>query len=188
MDASVDASSHALAERIRLERRARGWSLADLAQRSGVAKAAIHRIENGQASPTAVVLIKLAAAFELTLAGLFARAEYAFDRVTREKDQPVWRDPATGYVRRQLFARPDHPVEMARVMLPAAARVTLPAESYARIRQALWLIEGALVIEGASGRHELAAGDSIAFGAPEETTFANEGAAPAVYLIALSRS
>ena len=77
MDATVDASSHALAERIRLERRARGWSLAGLAERSGVAKAAIHRIESGQASPTAVVLIKLAAAFELTLAGLFARAEYA---------------------------------------------------------------------------------------------------------------
>ena len=99
-----------------------------------------------------MVLIKLAAAFELTLAGLFARAEYAFDRVTREKNQPVWRDPATGYVRRQIFARPDHPVEISRVMLPAGARVTLPAESYARIRQALWLIEGALVIEGASGR------------------------------------
>ena len=127
MDITVDASSHALAERIRLERRARGWSLANLAERSGVAKAAIHRIENGQASPTAVVLIKLAAAFELTLAGLFARAEYAFDRVTREGNQPVWRDPATGYVRRQIFARPDHPVEISRVALPAAARgVTLP--------------------------------------------------------------
>ena len=188
MDAIVDASSHALAERIRLERRARGWSLAQLAERSGVAKAAIHRIENGRASPTAVVLIKLATAFELTLAGFFARAEYGFDRVTREKDQPVWRDPATGYVRRQVFARPDHPVELAQVLIPAGARVTLPAELYALIRQVLWLIEGALVIEGASGRHELATGDSIAFGAPEETTFANEAATPAVYLVALSRS
>ena len=100
----------------------------------------------------------------------------------------MWREPETGYVRRQLFARPDHPLEMARVMLPPGARVTLPAESYARIRQALWLIEGALVIAGASGRYELAAGDSLAFGAPEETTFANEAAAPAVYLVALSRS
>jgi hypothetical protein len=39
----------------------------------------------------------LAAAFDLTLAGLLLRAESEGDRVVRAADQPVWRDTATGY-------------------------------------------------------------------------------------------
>ncbi len=50
----VDASAQNLARRIRLERQARGGSLAELGERAGVARAAIHEIEVGRASSTAV--------------------------------------------------------------------------------------------------------------------------------------
>jgi transcriptional regulator with XRE-family HTH domain len=188
MDTLVDDLSHRLAHRLRLERDSRGWSLADLAERSGVSKATISKIERAEVSPTAVVLVRLASAFDLTMAGLMLRAEGKDDRLSRAAGQPVWRDPETGYVRKQVFSRPDHPVELIRVEMPARQRVTLPASSYAHIRQLLWVSSGSLVITEAGQRHELGSGDCLGFGPPADTTFANETSAPCVYVVALARS
>jgi transcriptional regulator with XRE-family HTH domain len=188
MDTLIDDTAIRLARRIRLERDARGWSLAELAERAGVAKATISKIERSDVSPTAVILVRLAAAFDLTLAGLLARAEGSGERVSRATDQPVWRDPETGYVRRQVFSRPDHPVEIVRVEMPPGQRVTLPASSYAMIRQILLVLEGAVIITEGDERYDLGAGDCLGFGPPCNTTFANESSAPCTYLVALARS
>src|SRR5436189_3315585 len=118
MDTIVESLGSRLALRLRLERDSRGWSLADLAERSGVSKATISKIERAEVSPTAVVLVRLASAFDLTLAGLMLRAEGQGERLSRAGEQPVWRDPETGYVRKQVFSRPDHPIELVRVELP----------------------------------------------------------------------
>src|SRR6201987_3918862 len=146
MDTIVDDISQRLAQRLRLERDSRGWSLAELAERSGVSKATISKIERAEVSPTAAVLVRLASAFELTLAGRMRRAEVQGGRLSRASEQPVWRDPETGYVRKQVFSRPDHPVEIVNVELPPRQRVTLPASSYALIRQLVWVRSGNLVI------------------------------------------
>jgi transcriptional regulator with XRE-family HTH domain len=183
-----DDFSQRLADRLRAERDGRGWSLADLAERSGVAKATISKIERAEASPTAVVLVKLASAFDLTLAGLMLRAEARPDRLVRAAEQPSWRDPETGYLRRQVFSRPDHPLEIVKVEMPARQRVTLPVESYAHIRQAVWVVRGSLVITEAGQRHVLDTGDCLGFGAPAEVTFANETGAACEYVVALVRS
>ena len=188
MDTIVDDLSHRLAQRLRLERDSRGWSLAELADRSGVSKATISKIERAEVSPTAVVLVRLASAFDLTLAGLMLRAEGQGERLSRAANQPVWRDPETGYVRKQVFSRPDHPVEIVRVELPARQRVTLPASSYAHIRQLVWVQSGHLVITEGGERHALSAGDCLGFGPPADTTFANETNAACVYVVALARS
>src|SRR5882672_143731 len=188
MDTIVDDLSNRLALRLRLERDSRGWSLADLAERSGVSKATISKIERAEVSPTAVVLVRLATAFDLTLAGLMLRAEGQRDRLSRAGEQPVWRDPETGYLRTQVFNRPDHPLEIIRVELPARQRVTLPASSYAHIRQVVWVQAGALVIIEAGERYALGTGDCLGFGPPAEVTFANETAAPCTYVVALARS
>jgi transcriptional regulator with XRE-family HTH domain len=184
----VDAATANLADRVRLERETRGWTLADLARRSGVSRAMISKIERREASPTASVLVRLASAFDLTLGGLIARAEGQSARHVRVADQPVWRDPSSGYVRRQIFERPDHPLELVRVDLPAGARVGLPAASYARIRQVVWVLEGALVIEEGEVRHELAHGDCLGFGPPADTTFCNETTRTCAYLVAVARA
>lgn len=188
MTTLVDDVSARIARRLRLERDSRGWSLAGLAEHSGVSKATISKIERAEVSPTAVVLVRLAAAFDLTFAGLMLRAEGQGERITRASEQPVWRDPETGYLRKQVFSRPDHPLEIVNVELPARQRVVLPASSYAHIRQALWVRTGNLVIIEAGERHELGAGDCLGFGPPSEVTFANETAAPCSYVVVLARS
>lgn len=188
MDTIVDDFSTRIARRLRLERDSRNWSLADLAQRSGVSRAMISKIERAEVSPTAVILVRLAGAFDLTLAGLMLRAEGQGERLTRTAEQPVWRDPETGYLRRQVFSRPDHPLEIIEVELPAGQRVVLPASSYAHIRQAVWVRTGSLVIIEAGERHVLGTGDCLGFGPPSEVTFANEAQASCSYVVVLARS
>jgi transcriptional regulator with XRE-family HTH domain len=189
MATKTDDPNAQLAARVRLERQARGWSLADLAARAGVAKATISKIEREETSPTAAILVRLASAFDLTLAGLLLRAEGAGDLMSRAADQPIWRDPKSGYVRRQIFARAHHPLELVTVELPPGARVVLPAASYARIRQIVWVQSGTLTLTPAGGtRQDLHAGDCLGFGPPAQTRFANETAKPCRYVVALARS
>jgi len=184
----LDESVGQLARRVRLERDLRGWSLAELAERSGVSRATISKIEREEVSPTAVILVRLAGAFDLTLAGLLLRAEGEGRRLSRADEQPVWRDPETGYVRTQVFARPDHPLEITRVALPGGQRVVFPASAYAHIRQAVWVQSGELVILEGGDRHALHAGDCLGFGPPGEVTLANETAEPCAYVVVLARS
>jgi hypothetical protein len=108
--------------------------------------------------------------------------------LTQAADQPVWRDPETGYRRRQVFGRSDHPLEIVEVELPAGRRVVLPASSYVRTRQAVLVRAGDLVIVEGGERHVLGAGDCLGFGPPSEVTIANESAQTCVYLVVLARS
>ena len=146
-------------------------------------------MEREELSPTAVILVRIASAFDLTLAGsLCALKAMAPKPGIAAADQPVWRDPATGCSRRQVFGRPDRPVEVIQVEMPAAKSVVLPASSYARIRQAVSVRSGELVITGDGDRHVLATGDCLGFGAPADTTFANETTSPCSCVVVLARS
>ena len=187
MDTLVNEAEASIARRVRLERDARNWSLAELAERSGVAKASISKIERGEVSPSAGILVRLATAFDLTLAGLLLRAEES-ERLVRAADQRTWRDPKTGYVRRQIFSRPDHPLEMVLVELPPGEAVSFPAWSYARTRHVVWVQSGELVLKEGPDRHVLKAGDSLGFGPPAEVTYANESDRPCSYVVVLVRS
>src|SRR3954470_23071590 len=113
--------THGISHRLRLEREARQWSLGTLAERSGVSKAMISKIERGESSPTAMLLGRLSGAFGLTLSAMLARAELQAGRLLRAADQPQWTDPETGYVRRHVSPATEIPVEIVQVDLPAGA-------------------------------------------------------------------
>ena len=147
----------------------------------------VRKVELGEASPTAALLVRLAGAFDLTLAGLLVRAEGEGNRLSRAADQPLWTDPASGYVRRQILAIPEHPIELVEVEMPAGQEVVLPKSSYALIRQAVWVQAGALTITEGGVRYELQPGDCLAFGPPSEVKFANETGKPCRYVVALDR-
>jgi hypothetical protein len=87
-----------------------------------------------------------------------------------------------------VFSRPDHPVELVEVEMPAGQRVTLPKSSYAHIRQIVWVRRGSLVISEGGDSYLLGTGDCLGFGAPADTTFANETNAPCEYVVALAKS
>src|SRR3954467_13245133 len=98
------ALNERIAERVRELRAARGLSLDALASKSGVSRSMISLVERGESSPTAVVLEKLAGALGVMLAALFnapaAATSAPSGPLARRDEQPQWRDPASGYVRR----------------------------------------------------------------------------------------
>lgn len=152
----------------------------------------ISRIERGESSPTAVVLGKLSAAFQLSVASLLTPADGAQDDasgvtgVHRRTDAPEWRDPATGYRRRQI-AGPHFPAEIAEIRLPAGARVPYPAAAYAFVRQVVWVLDGRLTFHDGAMIHELDAGDTLELGEPADRVFANTTDAECRYAVILTR-
>jgi transcriptional regulator with XRE-family HTH domain len=185
---STDAEA-VLAGNLRKERQARGWTLVELAARSGVSRAMLSKIERGEASPTAALLGRLSAAFGLTMSQLFAQIEdQSGGQVARAEHQPVWRDPETGFLRRSLSPPVSGPLEMVWGEMPPGAEITYPAASRAFIaEQQLVVVSGELTVVLGGISHMLEAGDCLRFGPPTDVTFRNPGAARCRYVIALLR-
>jgi transcriptional regulator with XRE-family HTH domain len=175
-----------IAARIRGERTARRWSLDDLAERASVSKAMISKIERAEASPTAALLGRLSGAYGLTLSALLADGEPQRGPV-RAACQPVWRDPATGYIRRQVHASTTSPIELTQVDLPPGASVSFPAASYRQMSHVIWVLAGRLTFVEGDVTHDLGPGDSFEFGPPADCTYRNDGGAPCRYLVVLVR-
>ncbi|WP_137134395.1 XRE family transcriptional regulator [Rhizobium sp. FKY42] len=187
MDLREEQAAAAIAERIRLEREDRGWSLSELAERSGVSKAMISKIERCEASPTATVLGRLSGAFGLPLSRLLALAEQAGERLVRAAQQVVWTDPETGYTRRAISPATGNGLELLEVTLPAGVRIPYPASAFAFQRQQIWVTVGELEFIEGETVHHLTAGDCLELGPPQPCVFFNPAEAEARYIIALTR-
>ena len=199
MSTIVDEQA-AFGERLRAVRQARGWPLDRLASASGVSRAMISKIERGESSPTAVVLGKLSAALELSISELLAAGPAARAAtgdqpglpaaggvLRRAAGVPEWRDPDTGYLRRQL-SPPRFPAAVTEVVLPPGARVPYPAGAYAFIAQLVWVLAGELTLADGPAVHVLAAGDTFTLGAPRPREFRNQTAGDCRYLVVVTRT
>lgn len=180
-----------LAHRVRDLRKARGLTLEQLAEASGVSRSMISLIERQETSPTAAVLNKLADALGVALSVLFATAK---DRATpaeplaRQADQPVWSDPASGYRRKHLSpVGTDSPIELIEVHFPAGETVVFdnPVRKSV-VRQQLWMLDGAMEVSLDNQVWQLSTGDCLAMTLGERITFHNPNSAPARYLLALT--
>jgi transcriptional regulator with XRE-family HTH domain len=99
----VDAvSAGRLGERVRELRRRRGLTLEELAERSGVSRAMISKLERGEKNPTLVVAAKLAEGFGVTLSQLVGMEERREVVVVPREKRMVMRDPETGFERQLL--------------------------------------------------------------------------------------
>ncbi|WP_374398704.1 helix-turn-helix domain-containing protein [Niveibacterium sp.] len=182
----------ALSARIRALRKARAFTLDQLADLSGVSRSMISLIERQETSPTAAVLNKLADALGVSLPTLLAPESPAPapQPVARVADQAVWTDPGSGYVRRQLSpASWRSPIELVELRFPAGQRVSFdnPTRSIA-IHQQLWLLEGEMAITAGDQHWQLEAGDCLAMTLGDRVVFHNPGQHEARYLLALSTS
>jgi transcriptional regulator with XRE-family HTH domain len=196
----------AFGERLRGARQGRGWSMDRLAEASGVSRAMISKVERGESSPTAVLLGKLSAALELSVSELLtgtrlgdgpepASAEptpgdssdaTGAGRVRRAADTPHWRDPDTGYLRRQISTA-GFPAAVTEVILPPGASVPYPAAAYAFIAQLVWVLSGQLTLTDGSVRRVLAVGDTFELGQPRAREFRNETAEECRYVVVVTR-
>ncbi|WP_338768780.1 XRE family transcriptional regulator [Massilia sp. METH4] len=172
-----------IAHRLRELRGARAMTLAVLAEQSGVSRSNISLIERGESSATATVLDKLAAALGVPVASLFEKPADVSSPIARAGEQPVWTDPASGYVRRTLSPTVPSSIQLVEITFPAGSRVAYETSSHDIDRQ-LWMIEGQMEITVGASRWELVAGDCLLMRLDEPSTYHNPGTTAARYLIA----
>jgi transcriptional regulator with XRE-family HTH domain len=178
-----------LAVRLRDLRTESGMTMDGLSERTGVSRSMISLIERGESSPTAAVLDKLAAGLGVTLASLFAEKDSAgASPLARRADQRVWRDPDSGYMRRNLSpAGFPSPIELVEVVLPPGARVAYDTGHRASpVHQQIWIIEGEIALTLGDETHHLATGDCLSMRLDRPTVFRNHSDRPARYVVALA--
>jgi transcriptional regulator with XRE-family HTH domain len=180
-----------IARRVRELRDAQGFSLDTLAERSKVSRSNISLIERGQSSPTATVLDKLAAALGVTVASLFedsaASSAAEPSPIARAAEQPVWTDPVSGYIRRNLSPLMRSPIQLVEVNFPAGQRVAY--DSGARefeTHQQVWMIEGVMEMTVNEEHWRLEPCDCLAMRLDGPIVFRNPTQKPARYLVALA--
>ena len=181
-----------IAERVRELRAAQRLSLDALARQSGVSRSMISLIERGESSPTAVVLEKLAAGLGILLASLFDSPASARrgpgGPLARRADQPQWRDPASGYRRRNISPPGEpQPMQIVEVHFPPGARVAFETGGRGgRVHQQVWLLNGAMDITLGAKRHRLREGDCLAMQLDRPTMFHNPTRKPARYCVVIA--
>jgi len=180
----MDTSASNIAQRLRMEREARNWSLAALAEQSHVSKAMISKIERAESSPTTQVLGRLCGAFGITLSTFLIRAEGINSTLVRAARQPAWTDPETGMVRHLVSPNAGGQIEIVRVDLPADAKVVFPASIYAVFQQTIWVTGGQLTLTEGGEEKRLDAGDCLELGTPSEVTFCNQTTQMCRYVVA----
>jgi transcriptional regulator with XRE-family HTH domain len=175
-----------LAARVTDLRSSRGWSLDDLATRTGISRSTLSRLERGQISPTAALLGKLCTAYGWTMSRLLAEVESAPPAVVRAAEQPVWRDDTSGFTRRSVS--PPHAGlrgELIEATLKPGADIRYDAPGVPGLEQHVWVLDGTLELTDDGHRHTLATGDCLRFRLWGATRFRNPGPAPVRYAVVM---
>jgi transcriptional regulator with XRE-family HTH domain len=97
-----EVSSGRVGGRVRALRRERGWTLELLAERSGVSRAMISKLERGEKNPTLVVAAKVAEGLGVSLSQLVGIEERREVVVVPRGRRMLMRDPETGFERQLL--------------------------------------------------------------------------------------
>lgn len=188
-----------IAERLRALRQAHATTLDALAQRSGVSRAMISRIERGEANPTAQLLARLCHALGTTLSRFFAEEAPKETPLRRAGGQHVWRDPETGYVRRAVSPEATgSPVDIVDVAFPPGGRVVFEPQLFeprafeprafeSGTTQHLWMLDGRMTMTAGDETYDLHSGDCLFMRLSETIVFSNPHEHPARYAIILHR-
>jgi transcriptional regulator with XRE-family HTH domain len=177
-----------LGERLRRARTARGWSLAELAEQSGLSKSFLSLVENGNSDISMGRLARLLDTFQLTLAELTEQPSPASDGTTidrfhvlRREDQPILASPSG-----------IHTVVLARSVTHGSQRVLITFDPRASVDTSdfvgrrsgegfLLMMAGSLVVGFRNGEHvTVGKGDSLVFSGSTVVSSRNDGRTRAV--------
>ncbi|AMO40922.1 DNA-binding protein [Acinetobacter sp. BEC1-S18-ESBL-01] len=176
-----------IAQQVREIRLARGYTLDVLASRCQVSRSAISLIERGEASPTAVVLEKLANGLGVPLTQLFDPPQNTQSPppMVRRTQQAEWKDPETGYIRRQV-SPPNwkSPFQIVEIEFPAQSRVTYETSANSKVvLQQIWVIEGQIDIQLGENFYALQEGDCLAMQLDQPIIYSNPSSKAARYIL-----
>lgn len=173
--ALVEQMPSAIGRRVRDARVARGWTLDQLAEGSGVSRRMIVNVESGAANASIATLLRLSTALGIPLAELIDDRPSAPLVVTHSTERvPLWCGEKGGTA--ELVASSD--------MLELWEWHLQPGEAYiseshsAGTRELLHVHSGRLDVDVAGERTTLVAGDGASFGADTPHGYACAGRRP----------
>ena len=164
-----------------------GWSLGELAERSGVSRSTLSRAERAEISPTAAVLNRLCHVYGRTMSQLLSEVEAEPALLLRAAEQPVWEDRASGFVRRSVS--PPHPGlrgELVEGRLTAGADLAYDRPPVPGLEQHIWVLEGALEVTAQDVGHRLDSGDCLRLRVWGPTRFRCPGPQDVRYALAVA--
>ncbi|MET8828622.1 XRE family transcriptional regulator [Streptomyces sp. NPDC004610] len=175
-----------LAARLAALRAEHGWSLDDLAERTGVSRSTLSRAERAEISPTAATLNRLCHVYGRTMSRLLGEVEGEPAPLLRAAEQPRWEDRASGFVRRSVS--PPHPGlrgELVEGRLTAGADLAYDRPPVPGLEQHLWILEGTLEVTAGDTEHRLEEGDCLRLRVWGATRFRCPGPGAVRYLLAV---
>ncbi|MFC4315904.1 helix-turn-helix domain-containing protein [Rhizobium alvei] len=173
-----------IAVRLKKLRNDAGLSLDELAERSGISRATLSRLENGEVSPTAHVLGRLCPVYSLPMSRLISMVEQDFVPLVRPADQWLWSDPATGF-RRRSISPPSNSLagEVIACELDPGVVIDYPAPARRGLEHHLLMQAGRLEMTVDGQIHALEAGDCLRYQLNGPTRFEAGRESGACYLL-----
>jgi transcriptional regulator with XRE-family HTH domain len=176
---AVGALTSAVAHQVRALRTGRGWSLDELAGRSGVSKGMVVQIEGARTNPSVGTLCRLADAFGVTVARLLEVVDVRPVHIAPLSGAPIlWRGQGGGLAR--LLGGLNEPdfVELWEwVLEPGDHHASY--DHAAGTRELVHVIGGEITVTIDGTDHVAGTGDTMDFAADRPHGYRNDGGATA---------
>ena len=181
-----------IAGRMKELREARRWSLREAAEKTGVSKSMLSKIERGTTSPTAFILGRLAEGFGMSISQFVGGEVRRGDVVLLPReDQPVFRVPTTGFERRSLspVTHNGGAVDFCVNVLPPGQSSGIFPPHHVGVEETLVVASGLLRLHLGDAVYELRAGDSVFYRAHVSHRFDNPSdREPAIFYIVINNA
>lgn len=148
-----------IAANMRTARDERGWSLRELAIRTGLSKAILSNVERGTANPALETLTRIARGLSIPVSQLIASPSEVHV-IRRGDERPTVRDGSmtTDF----LFASNDHRgFELYELTIPSGRISTWHSHLSTTRREFVYVIENEVVVGTEGDRHRLSPGDAM---------------------------
>ena len=174
-ESAVSEVVSGIGPRLRALRARLGLSLQQLAERSDVSPAAIHKVEQGTMVPTITTLLKLAAAFQVPVAHFIDETDAPATPVAfTPKDQRRIRPSADGAVVMGLISAESGPFDLVAGVNEFAAGAQSAEDDRRSAGETLVHVQsGTLELTVGSQTYRLTAGDSLHFRSEESHSWRN---------------
>ena len=185
MDKSTSALVTAIGGRVRQERQSRGWTLDQLADVAGVSRRMLVNVEQGAANPSVGTLLRISDALGIGLPALVDSPRPKPVTVTRSGEgAALWTSASGG--RGVLVAGTESPdvVELWDWTLAPGDLHESEAHS-AGTKELLQVLQGSVTVVVADGSYVLGSGDAVSFPGDVAHSYANSGAEPARFSLAV---
>lgn len=182
------AISRTIGRRVRAHRIGLGWTLDQLAARSGVSRRMLINVEQGATNPSIATLLRLSDALGIGLPALVDTGDDGAEPVVVRRDGEVaamWSSPAGGSAVMVAGTAPPDVSELWDWRLGPGD--TYRSEAHrAGTRELLHVLSGGVVLVVGDSEHRLRAGDSASFDGSVPHSYANvSGARPARFSLAV---